>query len=90
MPARFGVIEAEKNLAEAPGGITVVIRAPKHESERTISLPDEVVTILSEHVRVHTPEGQPTRWLFDERGKPWHDNLVDYRWRSTCENAHNQ
>lgn len=25
----------------------------------------------------------PDRWLFDERGKPWHDNIVDYRWRST-------
>ncbi len=25
----------------------------------------------------------PTRWLFDEGGKPWHDNLVDYRWRAT-------
>ena len=23
------------------------------------------------------------RWLFDEHGRPWHDNLVEYRWRST-------
>ena len=29
----------------------------------------------------------PTRWLFDEGGKPWHDNLVDYRWRSTRTDA---
>ena len=80
-------IEAGKNLVEAAGRITVVIRAPKYESERTIYLPDEVVTILSEHVRLHTPKGEPTRWLFDERGKPWHDNLVDYRWRSTRSDA---
>ena len=42
-----------------------------------------MVAILSEHVRVHTPGGEPGRWLFAEGGKPWHDNLVDYRWRST-------
>lgn len=80
-------IDAGKNLVEAAGGIAVVVRAPKYESERTIYLPDEVVTILSEHVRLHTPKGEPTRWLFDERGKPWHDNLVDSRWRSTRSDA---
>ena len=63
------------------------IRPPKYESERTIYLPDELVTILAEHVRLHTPNGDPTRWLFDEGGKPWHDNLVDYRWRSTRTDA---
>jgi integrase len=80
-------IEAGKNLAEAAGGIAVVIRPPKYESERTIYLPDEVITVLAEHVRLHTPKGEPTRWLFDERGKPWHDNLVDYRWPSTRTDA---
>lgn len=34
-----------------------------------------------------TPDGEPDRWLFDEGGKPWHDNLVDYRWRSTRTDA---
>jgi integrase len=85
--AKAADIVAGKNLVEAAGGITVVIRPPKYESERTIYLPDEVITILSEHVRVHTPEGEPSRWLFDEDGKPWHDNLVDYRWRSTRTDA---
>lgn len=80
-------IEGGKDLDEAAGGITVIIRTPKYESERTIYLPDEVVTILSEHVRLHTPDGDPSRWLFDEDGKPWHDNLVDYRWRSTRTDA---
>lgn len=85
--AKTGDIEAGKNLGEAAGGITVVIRPPKYESERTIYLPDAVLAILAEHVRVHTPVGEPARWLFDEDGKPWHDNLVDYRWRSTREDA---
>ena len=30
---------------------------------------------------------EPDRWLFDEAGRPWHDNLVDYRWRSTRTDA---
>jgi integrase len=34
-----------------------------------------------------TPTGEPDRWLFDECGKAWHDNLVDYRWRSTRTDA---
>lgn len=80
-------IEAGKNLVEATGGITVVVRAPKYESERTIYLADEVIAILSEHVRLHAPKGERTRWLFVESGKPWHDNLVDYRWRSTRSDA---
>jgi integrase len=80
-------IEAGKNLVKAAGGITVVVRPPKYESERTIYLPDELVAILSEHVRQHTADGEPSRWLFDEGGKPWHDNLVDYRWRSTRTDA---
>jgi integrase len=80
-------IETSKSLVKAAGGITVMVRAPKYESERTIYLPDELVTILSQHVRQHTPEGEPDRWLFDEGGKPWHDNLADYRWRSTRTDA---
>lgn len=76
-------VEAGRDLVKAAGGITVVVRRPKYESERTIYLPDELVAILSEHVRQHTPGGESDRWLFDESRKPWHDNLVDYRWRST-------
>jgi integrase len=80
-------IEAGKNLVQATGGITVVVRPPKYESERTIYLADELLAILSEHIRQHTPDGEPSRWLFDEGAKPWHDNLVDYRWRSTRSDA---
>lgn len=80
-------IAGGKNLVDAVAGITVLTRPPKYESERTIYLPDELVAILAEHVRLHTPEGEPSRWLFDECGRPWHDNLVDYRWRSTRTDA---
>jgi integrase len=85
--AKSADIKADKDLVQAAGEITVMIRAPKYESERTIYLPDELVTILSQHVGQHTPDGEPYRWLFDEGGKPWHDNLVDYRWRSTRTDA---
>lgn len=80
-------VAAGKNLVEAVAGITVLTRPPKYESERAIYLPDELVAILAEHVRQHTPDGEPNRWLFDEGGRPWHDNLVDYRWRSTRADA---
>lgn len=85
--AKAADISAGKDLVDAAGGITVVVRPPKYESERTIYLPDELIAILSEHVRQHTPAGGPDRWLFDEGDKPWHDNLVDYRWRSTRTDA---
>ena len=80
-------IAAGKGLVPAAGRITVIVRPPKYESERTIYLPDQVAAILSEHVREHTPAGDPSRWLFHENGRPWHDNLVDYRWRSTRADA---
>ena len=85
--AKAADIAAGKDLVEAVAGITVMIRPPKYESERTIYLPDEVVGILSEHIRLHTPTGEPSRWLFGDGDKPWHDNLVDYRWRSTRTDA---
>lgn len=85
--AKAADVAAGKDLVEAAAGIRVMVRPPKYESERTIYLPDEVIEILAEHVRQHTPTGEPTRWLFNENGKPWHDNLVDYRWRSTRTDA---
>ncbi len=85
--AKTSDIAAGKDLVEAVGGVTVLIRAPKYESERTIYLPDELVTLLSQHVGQHSPDGDPSRWLFDDGGRPWQDNLVDYRWRSTRTDA---
>lgn len=64
-------------------GRNVAVRPPKYGSERVVYLPDELVTMLSEHVRRHTPEGEPDRWLFTAYGKPLHNNAVTFRWRQT-------
>lgn len=85
--AKAADVAVGKDLVEAVAGITVMTRPPKYESERTIYLPDELVAILAEHVRQHTPDGESSRWLFSEAGRPWHDNLVDYRWCSTRTDA---
>jgi integrase len=85
--AKAADLASGKDLVEAAAGITVIVRPPKYQSERTIYLPDELVAILAEQVRLHTPSGDAARWLFHEDGRPWHDNLVDYRWRSTRTDA---
>jgi integrase len=64
-------------------GREVAVRAPKYGSERVVYLPDELVTMLAEHVPQHTPEGVPDRWVFTAYGKPLHDNGVTFRWRQT-------
>ena len=73
--AKAADIAAGKDLVEAVAGITVMVRPPKYESERTIYLPDEVIDDPRPSTSAsHTPTGEPTRWLFYEGGKPWHDN----------------
>lgn len=44
-------------------GRQVAVRAPKYVSERVVCLSDELVAMLAEHLRQHTPEGAPDRWL---------------------------
>ena len=65
-------------------GREVAIRQPKYGSERVVYLPEQLVTMLSEHVAAHRPDGEPERWLFaDIGGRPRHNNAVNYRWRQT-------
>lgn len=78
-------LDLGKNLVGAAGSVTVVVRPPKYASERIIYLPDGLVEILARHVEKHPPAEDG--WLFHEDGKPWHDNLVDYRWRATRKDA---
>ncbi|GED99706.1 hypothetical protein nbrc107696_01530 [Gordonia spumicola] len=60
------------------------IAPPKYGSERTVYLPDDLVTAISEHVADWTPDGPADRWLFaDDAGDPWFDNRVGWRWRKT-------
>lgn len=60
----------------------VAVRAPKYGSERLIYVPQELVTILGEHIKRFTPEGDPNRFLFRAAdGGPLDRNAVHFRWR---------
>lgn len=64
------------------GGVD--IRPPKFGSERTVYIPQDLVTVLSEHVRLHVPGDDPDRWMFiDQRGTPLHQNSAAYLWNRT-------
>jgi hypothetical protein len=39
------------------------IQGPKYGSERTVYIPDQLVTMLSEHVRLFLSGDDPDRWL---------------------------
>ena len=64
-------------------GNDYAIRPPKYGSERVVYLPDELVTILSEHVATHLDDADPTRWLFTVDDEPMYDNAITWRWRAT-------
>lgn len=44
------------------------IRPPKCGSERTVYIPDRLVAMLSEHVRLYRPGDDPDGWLFPRGG----------------------
>jgi integrase len=46
------------------------IRAPKYSSERTVFIPDRLLTILSEYIRQYVPGDDPDRWLFPRTMDP--------------------
>jgi integrase len=61
------------------------VRPPKYASERTVYLPDRLVTMLSEHVRLYRPGDDPDRWLFPgsrHADMPAHAATVARYWRS--------
>ncbi len=75
-------IRVQRQVQRATGGI-VEIRAPKYGSERVIPVPDGLLEILAEHVRLWIGAGDPGAWLFPGEGKhPLHQNSVGYRWRA--------
>lgn len=75
-------IRVERQVQRADGG-AVEIRPPKYGSVRTVYVPDEVLHILSEHIRLHLPDSDPDRWMFPGQGEhPLHQNSVGYRWRN--------
>lgn len=64
---------------------TMEIRAPKRESERVVFAPDQLLTMISEYLRVHNAGGDdPDRWLFPgivDKAKPVHAAAVGRAWR---------
>ncbi len=64
-------------------GSSYVVRPPKYGSERVVYLPDDLMTILSQHVNAHLPDAAPERWLFTVGEEPLYDNAITWRWRAT-------
>ncbi|MCW2849217.1 MAG: Site-specific recombinase XerD [Marmoricola sp.] len=64
-------------------GSTYATRPPKYGSERVVYLPDELLAILSEHIKAHVGDSDPQQWLFTVAGQPMYDNAVTWRWRAT-------
>lgn len=74
-------IDVERQVQRVNGG-EVDVRAPKFGSERTVYAPDDLLTMLTEHIRLYRPGDDPARWMFPgERGQPLHQNSVGYWWR---------
>lgn len=66
----------------------VAVGAPKYESERVIFGPQELVTILSQHIDTFPPDAGPRSLLFRTAdGKPLDRNAVHFRWRSSASTA---
>jgi integrase len=63
------------------------VRPPKYGSERILYLPDELVTMLAEHVAAFTPDGESDQWLFTVGDGPMYDNAITWRWRATRQAA---
>lgn len=68
-----------------PGGSSAPeVRPPKYGSERTVYIPDGLVRILSEYIRVERPGTDADRWLFPghrDRSLPAHKSTIAAHWR---------
>jgi integrase len=64
------------------GGRDVEVRPPKYGSERAVFIPDDLVTLLAQHVE-QLPGTSPGRWLFpgEDGIRPLHQNSAGYHWR---------
>jgi integrase len=77
-----------RRQAQLTDGGGVDIRPPKYGSERTVYIPDDLVTILSEHVRLHAPGDDSDRWVFPGAGgDPLQQNSAAYLWRCARDDA---
>lgn len=62
-----------------------VVRLPKFGSERTVPIPNGLVTILAEHVRLFGVHSDG--WLFIGRDGPITSNSAQSRWSTACRAA---
>jgi integrase len=61
---------------------------PKYGSERTVCIPDGLLSLLAEHVRRFRPGTDADRWLFPnskDAALPIHAGMVAYQWQLTRE-----
>ena len=80
-------IHVRRQVQRANGG-NVEIRPPKYGSERTVYAPDGLLTMITEHIRLHRPGGVADRWLFPGEGEhPLQQNSVGYLWRKARDKA---
>lgn len=80
-------LSVERQVQRKTGRRTEVeVRDPKYGSERVVTLPDDLVTMLSLHVeRFGT---RPAGWVFIGAGDgPPHQNTVGWYWRKACDGA---
>ena len=78
-------VGVHRQVQRGDSGVAIV--PPKHGSERVIAAPDELLTMLAQHidqVGVHGAEG----WLFvGDGGMPPHANTIAYWWKKTQRDA---
>lgn len=77
-------LEVERQVQKRRGG-PAELRPPKYESMRTVYLPDELVSMLAQHVEHHpTPDG----WFFvGAGGSPVAPTTVHHWWTKTTATA---
>jgi integrase len=72
-----------RQVQRGTGG-SVELRAPKHGSERTVTLPDRLLELLAAHIEHRVEDDDAGGWLFRmPNGTPPHQNAVGRRWRKT-------
>jgi integrase len=77
-------VHVQRQAQLVTGGTVDTSRAPKFGSERTVYIPEELVQMLSKHVRLHAPGDDSERWMFPGDGEyPLHQNSAGYLWTKT-------
>jgi integrase len=81
-------LRVERQVQRAAGRNAVEVRAPKYGSERTVYLPDALLSMLSQLIARRGLAGDQTAWLFVGVGtNPPHQNVIWHRWRPVCQRA---